>query len=117
NHWSYPEAAWASVTATVPEVYPVAEAVTVPLAPTSAAVDPALTLTCCATFQFDGVKVSDAPPETDRSESPDCATATVTLPLGAEESTTPNVAVAPCPTVSTVGLAMIVGPSTRIATG
>ena len=65
----------------------------------------------------DGVKVSEEPAETDRSESPLAATATVTLALGAEESAMPTVAEEPCDTVRMVGLTMIVGPSTVIAIG
>lgn len=103
--------------ATVPDVYPLAEAVTVPLAPTSAAVVPALTLTCCATFQLAVVKVRLEPADIERSESPLCATATVTLLLGCEDSSTPKVEVVPCAIVSTVGFTMTVGPSTLIETG
>ena len=120
NHWSYvdcePDAS-ASVTVVVPAVYPVADAVTVPCAPPSAAVLPDLTVTVCGTLQFEVVNVSEAPDEMDRSESPLSATATVTLDDGCADRDTPNVAELPCWTAIWFGLTTTVGDSTVIATG
>ncbi len=62
-----------------------------PCPPPSAAVVPAPIVTFCGTLQLDVVNVSDAPDETDKSESPPLASATdtVTVPDGWADKATP----------------------------
>jgi len=63
--------------------------------------------------------VSEAPEETDRSESPPLfsATETVTFAEGCADRATPNVPVSPCRIAIEAGLTTTVGDSTVIATG
>ena len=53
-------------------------------------------MTVCGTLQFEVVKVSEAPEEMVRSESPLLATETVTVDDGCADRATPNVAELPC---------------------
>ena len=80
---------------------------------------PAATVTFCGTLQFEVVKVSEAPEETDRSGSPPLASATdtVTLADGCADSATPKVWVPPCWTATEPGLTTTAGDSTVIAIG
>src|SRR5579863_9492640 len=119
NHWSYADcdpAASASTAVTEPLAYPVADAVMVPWAPPSAAVEPDLTVTVCGVDQLAAVKVRLAG-VTDRSESPLTARLTVVLADGAEDRATPNVVLAPWATVTLAGFTTTVGDSTVTATG
>ena len=73
-------------------------------------------------FQFDGVKVSDAPAEAVRSVSPlVLAVATVTFAVGARESLTDRFAFEPSATASVAGVTTTAGvvevPVTVIPTG
>jgi hypothetical protein len=120
NHWSYLDcepAARASVTATVPALYPVAEAVRLPWTPASADAVPAATVTFCGTLQFAVVKVSEVADEMDRSGFPLVARETVTLDDGCDDRATPTVVLLPCETATWFGFTTTVGDSTVIATG
>jgi hypothetical protein len=75
----------------------------------------AVTVTFWAVFQFDGVKVSDAPPVTDRPVLPLArAVATVTFADGWVESFTSYVPDLPCWTPSWVGETTTAGPEATV---
>lgn len=95
---SYAFDAASSVTVTVAGAWPVADAVKVaePVPEASAVM-----VTCCAVFQLDGVKVSEAPPVTDRPVLPAVrATETVAFALGCVDSFTSKAPDLPCWTPS-----------------
>lgn len=75
----------------------------------------AVIVTFWAVFQFDGVKVSEAPPVTDRPVLPLArAVATVTFALGCVDSLMSYVADLPCWTPSWVGTATTAGPEATV---
>lgn len=72
-------------------------------------------VTFCAVFQFDEVKVSDAPPVTESPVLPDArAVVTVTLPDGCVESFTSYVPDWPWRTPSWVGETTTAGPEATV---
>jgi hypothetical protein len=79
----------------------------------------AVMVTFCGVDQFDGVKVSVPPPVTDRPVFPELrAVVTVTFAVGAEDSTTASVPLAPCARFSALGVTVTVGAAvTVIPTG
>lgn len=111
-----------SVAVAVAEVWPVAVEVNTALPEVWSASSAAEILTVWAVFQFDGVKVSDAPAEAVRSVSPlVLAVATVTFAVGARESLTDRFAFEPSATASVAGVTTTAGvvevPVTVIPTG
>ncbi len=72
-------------------------------------------VTVWAVLQFDGVKVSEAPPVTERPELPLVrAVVTVTLAEGCVDSFTVYVPVLPCWTASWVAEATMAGPEATV---
>ncbi len=109
---SYAFDAGSSVTVTVALVWPVADAVKVALPVPE---ESAVTVTGCAVFQFDGVKVSEDPLVTDKPVLPAVrATPTVTFALGCVDSFTENVPDLPCCTPSWLGEATTAGPEATV---
>ncbi len=101
---------WVTVTAAFAWPFAVDSKVAAPV-PEEAAV----MVTRCVVFQFDGVKVSEAPPVTERPEFPLArAVVTVTLAAGCVDSLMSYVPVSPCCTASWVVEATTAGPEATV---